>query len=230
MENVNSVARLYRVIGGHHNSAVHAAKSAGEANHALFGPLGIAFGDGHGGFRRHPVDIGIAARLVDFTQDEEGPIGLDLDADFRVFDIFALELGGDIQRELVGGQSPRAELANQRHGDRAVRIDAVDAREIVLAEHDDAHAVARVEPIGAVGVGRRARRAGIGGDQGHGTRRRQGRWGRQRIIRSRQPRNRAPVTPLKATTTASARSANRAGRTRFPLRMLSFRPGVVNEC
>jgi hypothetical protein len=35
----------------------------------------------------HRLDIGILAGLVELSEDEEGPIGLDLDGDFRILDI-----------------------------------------------------------------------------------------------------------------------------------------------
>jgi hypothetical protein len=42
---------------------------------------------------------------VDFTQDEEEPVGLDFDADVWVLDVFPPELGGDVGRELEGGET-----------------------------------------------------------------------------------------------------------------------------
>jgi hypothetical protein len=48
----------------------------------------------------------MAARLVDLSQDEEGPVGFDFDADFRIFDVFPPELR-DVGRELEGVR-PRA--------------------------------------------------------------------------------------------------------------------------
>jgi hypothetical protein len=50
---------------------------------------------------RHRIDIGILARPRDLAQDEEGPVGLDLDANLRVLDVFAPKLGGDVGRELA---------------------------------------------------------------------------------------------------------------------------------
>jgi hypothetical protein len=50
---------------------------------------------------RHRIDIGILARPRDLAQDDEGPVGLDLDANLRVLDVFAPKLGGDVGRELA---------------------------------------------------------------------------------------------------------------------------------
>jgi hypothetical protein len=94
------------IIRGHHHRAVHAVEPAGETHHPLLGSLGVAFGKSDGGLHRHGVDVGIAARPLDFAQDEEWPVGFDFDADFGVLDVFALQLRGDVGGELV--VSPRA--------------------------------------------------------------------------------------------------------------------------
>jgi hypothetical protein len=48
----------------------------------------------------------IAAGPLDFAQDEERPVGLDLDADFGVLDVFPQELRGDMGGQLEGGKPP----------------------------------------------------------------------------------------------------------------------------
>ena len=67
--------------------------------------LCVALGDSDRGLHCHRVDIRILSRLVDLAQDEEGPIGLDLDADLRVLDVFLLQLIGDVVGELRGGEA-----------------------------------------------------------------------------------------------------------------------------
>jgi hypothetical protein len=69
--------------GGH-----DAAKSFGEVDEALLGAVGIAFGDGDGGLDGHGANIWVLARLLDLAEDEEGPIGRDLDGDLGVLDVF----------------------------------------------------------------------------------------------------------------------------------------------
>jgi hypothetical protein len=53
-------------------------------------------------------------------------------------------------------ESWRSDRADQGKRDGAAAVDAIDARQIVLSEHDNAHAVAAVEAIGPIRDGRDA--------------------------------------------------------------------------
>jgi hypothetical protein len=91
------------------------------------------------------------ARLVDLSQDEERAIEIDLDRDLGVFDAVLFQSAFDLATELGGGETSRLDIADQRESDSPRGIDVIEPRQVVLAEHDDAHPIARVEPVGGVG-------------------------------------------------------------------------------
>jgi hypothetical protein len=84
------------------------------SRHALPSALGITLGNGHGGRNRHGVDVGVLSRFSDLAQDEEGPVSLNLDADFRLLDIFLAKLTRDRAVELPRGDIPRAKTGPTR--------------------------------------------------------------------------------------------------------------------
>jgi hypothetical protein len=67
---------------------------------ALLGSLGVNLGRGHRALHRHGIDIGILP-----PPNEERPIGVDFDADLRIFDGLAPEFGFDVEAELNGRQT-----------------------------------------------------------------------------------------------------------------------------
>ena len=107
-----------------------------------------AAGDRHRGLRRHVGDVRILAGRGDFAEDEERPVGFDLDRHMRLADVAVAQLVGDPGRQLVGGRAFRHHRADQRHGDVAAGVDQIGIGQAVLAEHDDAQAVAGIERIG----------------------------------------------------------------------------------
>jgi hypothetical protein len=46
--------------------------------------------------------------LADLSQDEEGPVGIDFDADLGILDVFEPELGFDVEAELDGREAERS--------------------------------------------------------------------------------------------------------------------------
>ncbi len=107
-----------------------------------------AAGNRDRGLDRHVRREGILAGLEDFTEDEEGPIGFDLDRDMRLAHETLPQHVGNALSELVGGQAARGDQADQRHLDLAAGVDDVRIGQAVLAEHHHAQAVAGVEQIG----------------------------------------------------------------------------------
>jgi hypothetical protein len=85
----------------------------------FFGPLGISLGKRHCSLDRHGVDEWIAARAPNFAENEERPIGLDLDADFRIFNVGVPQFCGDVVGELEGREPSRSDRADQGQRDEA---------------------------------------------------------------------------------------------------------------
>jgi hypothetical protein len=120
------------------------------------------------------------ARLGDLAEDEERAIGLDLDRDVRLADVTLAQLVGYPARKLVGRRPARQHRADERHSDVATRVDGVGIGQALLAEHDDAQPVARVQSVGALID---ERRIGHGGRDSDGAWRRRGRHGHKRRSR-----------------------------------------------
>jgi hypothetical protein len=90
----------------------------------FFGPLGISLGKRHCSLDRHGVDEWIAARAPNFAENEERPIGLDLDADFRIFNVGAPQAAMSLESSKV--VSPRALTAPIKGSEtKPARIDFV---------------------------------------------------------------------------------------------------------
>ena len=112
------------------------------------GPRREAAGDRDRGLDRHVRHVGILARLRDLAEDEERPIGLDLDRDMRLADETGAQLGGDGARQLLRGEIAGADGADQRHRHLTGGIDEIRVAQPLLPEHHDPQLVAGVEPVG----------------------------------------------------------------------------------
>jgi len=110
----------------------------------------------------HAGLIGILAGRIDFAQNVERPVGLDLDADMRLADIALLQPGGDGLRERRRGQPARPDRTGQRHIHVARGIDEIGIAHALLSEHRDPHPVAGIEGVdrARAGIGRNIGAAG----------------------------------------------------------------------
>ena len=144
-----------RVSGGTDLRATPAGDRPVDADVPAIGARREAAGDRDRVLDRHVRHVGVLAGHRHLAQDEERPIDLDLDRDMRLADEAAAQPFGDRAREFVGRQAARRHGLDQRHGDRAARIDDVGIGEPVLPEHDDAQRVAGIERVGRLALERR---------------------------------------------------------------------------
>jgi peptide-methionine (S)-S-oxide reductase len=101
-----------------------------------------------------------------FAEDEERPVGVDLDRHMWIANEAVAQTHGDGARERVGGQPARRNRADQRHGNRAAGPHEISVADPVLPEHHHPKLVAGIEPVGRlVGEGHR----GSGGYRFHGS-------------------------------------------------------------
>jgi hypothetical protein len=93
----------------------------------------------------------------------------------RIAQVTLAQFVGDLAFELLGGVAARRHGADERDGQVAGLVDAVDVGQSFLLEHSDADPIAGAEAIGLVErfmkSGRRRPVAGAAGKQRHGEQR-----------------------------------------------------------
>ena len=110
----------------------------------FFWLTGIAFGDGDSVFDGEAVGERILARGCDLSKNVEGPVGDDFCGDLRILNVLVAEPASDLARDFGGGEAAGADLSDERDRNGTSGADGIDVRQVLLSEHDDADAVARI--------------------------------------------------------------------------------------